>query len=417
MQCSTTNRKGQDARAKLTSALWYANLGWPVFPVHSVVEGVCTCRDGRDCGDPGKHPRTRHGFKDATTDPTKIKRWWRQWPDANVGIATGSESGLVVIDVDPDKGGDESLRLAQDRLGILPEGPISKTGGGGRHLLLAHPGGRVPNRIGLADGLDVRGDGGYIVAPRSAHESGNRYEWEVLPTAVPLPDIPLPWLDWILGSRCSTECTGKPKNAHEIPPPGSAHFSGAHSTTKAIEKAIDATLPKRPGQRHGKIFQLVRRLLAIAGLPERPAREHQWIIEEWHRRAHPQTSGKHSFDDYLFDFQYAWAEAKHPWGVEPVQLIAEKVRAGSLPAVANDYDDERLQQLVGVCRELQKYHGDEPFFLDTHTAAEVVGVHPTQAWRWMFGPLRADKVIRLVCKGNRREHRASEWRYLRPLDE
>jgi len=100
-----------------------------------------------------------------------------------------------------------------------------------------------------------------------------------------------------------------------------------------------------------------------------------------------------------------------------VQLIAEKVRAGSLPAVANDYDDERLQQLVGVCRELQKYHGDEPFFLDTHTAAEVVGVHPTQAWRWMFGPLRADKVIRLVCKGNRREHRASEWRYLRPLDE
>jgi len=417
MQSSTTSRKGQDARAKLICALWYANLGWAVFPVHSVVEGVCTCRKGRDCGDPGKHPRTRHGFKDATKDAAKIRRWWKQWPDANVGIATGSESGLVVIDVDPEKGGGESLRLAQERRGTLPAGPISKTGGGGRHLLFAHPGDRVPSRIGLAAGLDVRGDGGYIIAPRSDHETGNRYEWEVFPKAVPLPEIPRGWLDWIRNSGCSTECTGKPRNSQEIPPEARAYVFGAHSTSEAIEQAVQATLPTRPGQRHGKIFQLVRRLLAIEALEEKPAREHQWIIEEWHRRAHPHTSGKHPFDDYLFDFHYAWAEAKHPWGVEPVQLIAEKVRAGSLPGVANDYDDERLRQLVGVCRELQRYHGDSPFFLDTHTAAKVIGVHPTQAWRWMFGPLRADKVIDLVSKGNHREHKASEWRYLHPLDE
>jgi hypothetical protein len=85
----------------LEAALAYARDGLHVFPLHDAdagAAGACSC--GRsDCHSAGKHPRTGHGHRDASTDPQQIRRWWAMWPDANIGIASG-ESGLVVIDVD-----------------------------------------------------------------------------------------------------------------------------------------------------------------------------------------------------------------------------------------------------------------------------------------------------------------------------
>jgi hypothetical protein len=87
---------GMDSlQTRLEFTLRYASLGWPVFPVHSIENGVCTCRKGRNCGSPGKHPRTKKGFKAVTTDKTKIHRWWKDHPESNIGIATGKVSGLV----------------------------------------------------------------------------------------------------------------------------------------------------------------------------------------------------------------------------------------------------------------------------------------------------------------------------------
>src|SRR5262245_17069661 len=88
----------------LTTALSYAARGWPVLACHSVQDGRCSCGNTA-CEHAGKHPRTAHGVKDATTDPATITAWWQQWPDANVAIATGAVSGLVIIDVDPRSGG------------------------------------------------------------------------------------------------------------------------------------------------------------------------------------------------------------------------------------------------------------------------------------------------------------------------
>src|ERR1700683_4275215 len=86
-------------------ALAYASLGWQVCPCHSIgKDGRSTCGDAK-CKSPGKHPRTLRGRNDATTDRKIIKAWWREWPDANIGIATGSESGLAVLDCDDHKGG------------------------------------------------------------------------------------------------------------------------------------------------------------------------------------------------------------------------------------------------------------------------------------------------------------------------
>ena len=177
------------------SALHYARQGWPVLPLHSIHAGRCSC--GRDCGRAaGKHPRTPHGSSDASVDEAVIRAWWARWPDANIGVATGSTSGLLVLDVDPVHGGDESLEALVARHGSPPPTPTSLTGGGGRHLLFAHPEFPVPSRCGaLGPGLDVRGDGGYIVAPPSRHRSGRLYEWEASshPDELPLTSPPA-WL-------------------------------------------------------------------------------------------------------------------------------------------------------------------------------------------------------------------------------
>lgn len=169
--------KRREVKSCLAAALDYARRGWPVIPLHAPTADGCSCHSS-SCGSVGKHPRTAHGLKDATTDEGVIHHWWGMWPDANVGVVTGAGAGLVVLDVDPRHGGDESLRVLGEQHGRLPQTATSRTGGGGHHLLFAHPGGRIRNKVNLAAGLDIRADGGYIVAPPSLHASGQRYEWD-----------------------------------------------------------------------------------------------------------------------------------------------------------------------------------------------------------------------------------------------
>lgn len=109
---------------------------------------------------------------------TSIKKWWTQWPRANIGILTGGRTGLVVLDLDPRHGGDQSLRQLEQRFGPLPHTVEQITGSGGKHFLfLSNPGAKVQSKVAIAPGLDLRADGGLIVAPPSLHACGNRYEW------------------------------------------------------------------------------------------------------------------------------------------------------------------------------------------------------------------------------------------------
>jgi Bifunctional DNA primase/polymerase, N-terminal len=169
----------------LPYALAYAQHGWPVLPLHTptFTDPACSCRR-RDCSSIGKHPRTLHGLRQATTDRSTVETWWGMWPDANIGIATGAESGLVVLDIDPAHGGVESLTEFETIAGVLPGTIMAHTGGRGLHLLYAHrriDGWPAPCRTNALGpelpGLDVRGDGGYIVAAPSLHASGLRYDW------------------------------------------------------------------------------------------------------------------------------------------------------------------------------------------------------------------------------------------------
>jgi hypothetical protein len=126
--------------------------------------------------------------------PTRqeIDAWFQRWPDANVGVVTGAGSGLVVLDIDVRHGGTQSLARLESECGSLPHTVEALTGGGGRHLYFAHPGGVVHNRVGLEPGIDVRGDGGYIVAPPSVHPSGKRYAWVAARSPGEAPLAPLP---------------------------------------------------------------------------------------------------------------------------------------------------------------------------------------------------------------------------------
>lgn len=128
-------------------------------------------------------------------DQDQIRAWFRRWPEANLGIVTGTLSGLVVLDVDPKHGGEASLAELERRHGALPATVEATTGGGGRHLYFRHPGGTVHNKVGLAPGIDLRADGGLVVAPPSMHPTGRRYAWTRAhgPDQAPLAPMP-PWL-------------------------------------------------------------------------------------------------------------------------------------------------------------------------------------------------------------------------------
>jgi putative DNA primase/helicase len=157
-------------------ALRYAHRGWRVLPLYTVSDGKCSCPLGQSCGHPGKHPRTPNGVKGATTDPTVIKAWFNKWPDANIGIATGRRSGILVLDVDGDVG-KESLKELQAEHGCLPKTVTVKTGKG-RHRYFLCGDDWVKNSVGkLGKGIDVRGDSGYVVAPGSIHVSGTHYRF------------------------------------------------------------------------------------------------------------------------------------------------------------------------------------------------------------------------------------------------
>ena len=152
----------------VNEALKYAEMGLAVFPVRT-----------------NKTPYTPRGCKDAKTDKGAIRNWWKKWPDANIGLATGSISGGIIvidIDIDEDKGifGDESLREWEREHGELPETWRSITGRGGYHYFYRSDE-TIKNTTNLYSGIDVRGEGGYVIAPPSVHQNGREYEWENSP--------------------------------------------------------------------------------------------------------------------------------------------------------------------------------------------------------------------------------------------
>jgi hypothetical protein len=194
----------------LDAALSYAALGLPVFP----------CR--RD-----KRPFTHHGFKDAATDAATIRDWWRRWPQALIGLPTGQSSGLAVLDLD--RKGDKDGEKALVELGVDP-GPSlrARTASGGSHYYYRHPGGPLASGADLfkallgrkETGIDIRADGGYVIAPPSALADGRGWRFETGGLdAEALAHLP-PWPEAVTAAlRREQSRRGAPAADPDIEPP------------------------------------------------------------------------------------------------------------------------------------------------------------------------------------------------------
>jgi hypothetical protein len=172
------------------AALAYCRRGWSIVPLHSPVDGRCSC-GRRDCAAVAKHPRLAWEARmEIAATEHEVEEWWRRWPDANVGIVTGCVSGIVVLDVDPRSGGGLALGELQERWGAVPATLEVRTGGGGRHLWFSCDE-KLPSAV-LAPGLELKAERSVITSPPSVHATGQRYLWvpgrgpgEMTPARVP----------------------------------------------------------------------------------------------------------------------------------------------------------------------------------------------------------------------------------------
>ena len=211
---------------KIDTARRYLARGWSLLPLRSQDKRPLVAWEPLQ----SSHPSAE-----------QVADWFGRWPDANIGIVTGEISNLIVLDIDPKHGGDASLDRLERQFGQLPATIEVTTGGGGHHFYFAHPGGLIRSRTGLAQGVDLRGDGGYIVAPPSIHPSGYPYLWAVghSPEDVALAALPR----WILlesgGIRVRRTPSDWRRLAREGVPEGQRNSSIAALTGHLLRHQVD----------------------------------------------------------------------------------------------------------------------------------------------------------------------------------
>ena len=227
----------------LSAALALAAHGLAVLPLHYPVRTaaglVCSCGHS-DCK-PAKHPfawLAPNGIKGATTDPAQIEACFHAYPRINIGVAA---AGLLILDVDPRHGGYESLAELEEANDIIPHTWVVCTGSNGRHIYMELPADtKVNNSAGkLGRGLDIRTDGGYVVAPPSLHINGMAYRWLFAPDEAPLAEAPA----WLIE---------KLKPPPQSPRPARTYTSRVH--IRAVAGVLDAVASAREGERNNITF-------------------------------------------------------------------------------------------------------------------------------------------------------------------
>jgi Bifunctional DNA primase/polymerase, N-terminal/AAA domain len=241
------------AKSKLEWALEHAARDIPVFPlVPLAVDGACACPKGDGCGSPGKHPLVSTGFKSATTHRAQIRRWWKKWPEANIGGATGGR--WVVLDIDPRNGGDSSLAEFEDRYGGLPRSATVKTGlfndRRGEHFWFESNGDRIASGERLP-GVEIKADGGYVVLPGSSHASGVVYGWAAEPRFESMP----PQLARLVRPRARPEAAAE------------RTLTGLPLGQRTLDALTDG-LPIEEGKNHRDVAVGIARNLVESGCPE-----------------------------------------------------------------------------------------------------------------------------------------------------
>jgi putative DNA primase/helicase len=281
-----------------SAALQYARRGWPIFPCRECDGEPYQIRTGKRAGEmvtpKAKQPYVATGLKAATADETQILRWWKQWPNAMIGLPLGAVTrdgdGFFALDFDPrhdpETGEDFTLELLKERLEAqmgcaVPESLAVRTPSGGVHIYLRQPrdgGEEIRNRGNLPEHVDVRGRGGYVIAPPSiivepcADATPGKYRWLRGRVDAPVAEAP-PALIEILRDR-----SGRRAEERSTPSPAASARSPTGSSgdvddrvREAIRKyglaALDAELERVRSAASGKRnAQLNESALKIAAL-------------------------------------------------------------------------------------------------------------------------------------------------------
>jgi hypothetical protein len=240
----------------------YAANGLAVFP----------CR--------GKVPLTDNGYKDASADLEQVRAWWTANPHANIGLPMWGARRLVALDVDAGKGGIEARAELERKHGPLPFTLRAATGGGGEHWIFTAPEGvKVGNRAGVVPGVDVRGEGGYIIAAPSIHpDTRKHYRWHCRVEPLPMPA-------WLVELVAVKPVERKPYNP---PPPGPARTQRERYARAVLKKLAEEVATAGEGTRNDTLnrawwraahfrdvltrseaYEALRAAALACGLPER----------------------------------------------------------------------------------------------------------------------------------------------------
>lgn len=160
----------------LNSALNLAQFGWKLFPL-APFQKIPAIAKGKGC-------------LEATDDENVLEAWARRFPNANVGLACGKPSNLIVVDLDPRNGSDASVKKLAERKQTFPPTVMARTANGGTHLYYAYEPVLKNSKSALAPGIDIKTTGGYVVAPPSLLDTDRRYVWINSPLGEHLPRLP-----------------------------------------------------------------------------------------------------------------------------------------------------------------------------------------------------------------------------------
>jgi putative DNA primase/helicase len=187
---------------KLNTLLGLTRKNIRIFPINGIGgDGYCECHQGVDCPTPGKHPKWSNWIARATDSPERVGNWNASFPGANWGALTGRFSRIVIVDIDPRNGGEETWAAMLQENGVQSETEfgtvIAETGSGGRHIYFKRYGIDVRSHP-IADGVDIKGEDSLVVIPPSMHMSGNKYKWVIGPDESPIANMP-EWLKEKIG--------------------------------------------------------------------------------------------------------------------------------------------------------------------------------------------------------------------------
>jgi hypothetical protein len=377
----------------LKSALYYADrLGWCVIPI------------------PHGQKKARIKWKRYQTerpDQAQVRKWFGSNHPMNMAVLLGPVSeGLYCRDFDV---AESYAAWAESHPELADRLPTVRTAKGYHVYCRAD----LDGIKHLGDG-ELRGAGGYCMLPPSVHPDGPVYEWIIRPTAENLISLDPVLAGFVPNGGLVTEQTEQPENTEKPEQTETPEHTEAMVWGEGVEEAIRETLPREYGTRNRKVFELARTLRSLPQFADVDARELRPIVREWHRRALPKIRTK-AFEETWIDFLKAWPRVRHPKGTEPMTELFQRAVENERPriAVATYSENERLQILVALCRELQRAAGTEPFYLSCRKAGDLFSVSHTEAGRWLF-LLESDGILQVAAKGGTQEHPrdATRFRYM-----